>query len=230
VQFSETGFEVRGCTSTSTYIVQLDELPCSCGMFWEMQFSSEHAAASISKVGTDPLRFLHNMYLVQNLQALYNGAIIPVDLTQVLSNTSTIPPIIAKKAGRPKATRIRSRGEGCSNESVCCTKCGARGHNKRTCERRGSRQLATDVSKRPSAPSACLEQSTLDLRNTSSNANGMVSGGRIRKRRRLVCEKCGSNRYHKKNAFPLTRSYSGKSKSSVHWPRFPERKSILLYI
>jgi hypothetical protein len=78
-------------------------------------------------------------------------------------------------------TRIDSRGEGCYNESVCCTKCGARGNIKLICERRGPRQLATDVSLRPSAPSAGLELSTLDLRNTSSDANGMVSGGRIRK-------------------------------------------------
>jgi hypothetical protein len=47
VQFSETGFEVRGCTSTSTYIVKLYELYCSFSMFREMQSPFEHSAASI---------------------------------------------------------------------------------------------------------------------------------------------------------------------------------------
>jgi hypothetical protein len=33
-------------------------LSCSCGMFREMQFPCEHAAASTSKVGADPFRFI----------------------------------------------------------------------------------------------------------------------------------------------------------------------------
>jgi SWIM zinc finger len=58
VQFSEAGFEVRGATPISTCIVQLDALSCSCGMFREMQFPCEHAAASISKVGGESFTFL----------------------------------------------------------------------------------------------------------------------------------------------------------------------------
>jgi hypothetical protein len=141
---------------------------------------------------------------VQNLRALYIGSIIPVDLTQVLSDNATLAPIITKKAGRPKVTRMRSRGEVNFNESVCCTKCGARGHNKRTCERRGSRQVANDISLHASVPPVDLEQSTLDLRHKSSDGNGRDVGGRIRKRRRVVCEKCSSIHY-RKTPCPLTR-------------------------
>jgi hypothetical protein len=97
-------------------------------MFREVQFPCEHAAASIFKVGADPVRFQHTTYLVPNRRTLCNGAVLPVDLTQNLSDIATLVPIINKKAGRPKVTRMRSGGETCSNESVCCTKCGARGH------------------------------------------------------------------------------------------------------
>jgi hypothetical protein len=77
---------------------------------------------------------------------------------------------------------------------VCLTKCGAPGHNRGTRELRGSRQVANNVSLRASVPPVGLEQSTLDFRHTSSDANGRDVGGRIRKSRRVVYEYCSNTK------------------------------------
>jgi hypothetical protein len=117
-------------------LVRLDQHHCICGVFREEQFPCLHVAVAISKLGIPPTAFIHPTYSTSWLRATYQNSITPVCVDGLESDNTTLPPLVKKKAGRPRKIRIRSRGEVDHEDHHSCGNCGGKGHNKRTCARK----------------------------------------------------------------------------------------------
>ena len=141
IQYTEDEFEFKNRNTGRQYFVNLKERTCTCGEFTEFQFPCIHAAVAIENARLWPLDFMDPSYTVNALRSVYQNLIRPVDISNLKSDKRTRPPIIWKKRGRPKLTRIRSRGNVDLADQVSCSQCGAKGHNKRTCLRRQARYV-----------------------------------------------------------------------------------------
>lgn len=109
LRFDEYGFQVRDNRSGKIWIVNLNNCTCTCGLFQEMRFPCAHAAGAIGVAGFDFATYIHNSYKTENLRMIYSARIIPVSLEDLQATTTLQPPVITKKAGRPRVTRIRTR-------------------------------------------------------------------------------------------------------------------------
>jgi len=135
-QYSDTGFEVQNPITLRNYIVELSNGTCTCGAFIEFQFPCQHAAIAITKAHLSPSVFMHKSYLLQSLQAVYCNHITPISTDELDSDELTLQPKIAKKTGRPKVIKFRNRRMVTVDKQLACSRCGTKGHNVRTCERR----------------------------------------------------------------------------------------------
>jgi hypothetical protein len=135
-QTSDSAFIATCRTSGAAKVVDLARCACSCGEFAELQFPCKHAAAAIQAKALDVARFAHASYCTESLRAVYGQHIALVDLDTLASDARLLPPVITRKAGRPRTLRLRSRGEVVTESHAFCSKCHQRGHNVRTCDRR----------------------------------------------------------------------------------------------
>jgi zinc finger SWIM domain-containing protein 3 len=136
IQFSENGFEVLNSENGNRRVVKLDQQYCSCREFTEQQFPCRHAAAVILTLGVPPEDFIHHTYFISSLRATYENCITPISVDGLVSDCTTVPRVVKKKAGRPKKVRIRSRGEVDYENQLTCGICGGKGHNRSTCIKR----------------------------------------------------------------------------------------------
>ena len=67
---------------------------------------------------------------------VYGEPIVLVDTSLTTMDGRTLPPLAIKQASRPRKIRLRSRGGVPPENQIRCSKCGEKGHNKVTCERR----------------------------------------------------------------------------------------------
>ncbi|KAH6572337.1 hypothetical protein BASA50_001684 [Batrachochytrium salamandrivorans] len=132
-QFSEFGVEVVNQANGHKRIINLTLKTCTCGKFQEYQFPCHHAAVVIVKAGLSPIHFMAASYYTSSLQAIYSNPVTPVVLDDIVPGEIVFPPVITRRAGRPKSRRIRSRGETNFEDQYTCTVCGNKGHNRRTC-------------------------------------------------------------------------------------------------
>jgi hypothetical protein len=103
-----------------------------------------HAVAVCLHCKKDPLKYVSELFSAGNYRKLYSGAIPPVNFSDLRGESSVLPPITKKPRGRPKKTRIRSRGEqkqpgrpskrGRCGAAQKCSRCNQVGHNQRTCK------------------------------------------------------------------------------------------------
>ena len=107
-------------------------MSCSCGFFREQGIPCRHMCAAIISRRQHPKAFVIPERCLDELRVTYGGDTVPVDLS-LLQDDGLRPPTQTKKRGRPREKRIPSAAEKHNNKSVTCSRCGVRGHNKRSC-------------------------------------------------------------------------------------------------
>ena len=115
--------------------VDLDRGSCTCCFSEEFEVPCQHMCAALLSLRDENLtRFVHPERQREALVNTYVGFIVPVDVS-LLSNDVLMPPAATKTKGRPKEKRIPSCVEKPPRRTVTCSRCGARGHNARTCKK-----------------------------------------------------------------------------------------------
>ena len=138
--------DVGEVDESGNFIVKLNERICSCGMWQDTLLPCIHAMAVYRHEYKRDLNYIHfhvvpnNYYTYGALKKVFKKNIFPVTLDSLSYDGVTKPPFGAKQsAGRPKTRgRFRRRSKfACDADSnITCKKCGDRGHNIRTCDRR----------------------------------------------------------------------------------------------
>ncbi|XP_024008041.1 uncharacterized protein LOC112084023 [Eutrema salsugineum] len=84
---------------------------CSCREFQMLLIPCRHAmaASSLSKIELDKL--VGEVYTTRYRRSLYEGAFHPVPTPVNSGGTELLPPLMRRPPGRPRKTRILSRGE-----------------------------------------------------------------------------------------------------------------------
>ncbi|KAH9264046.1 hypothetical protein BASA83_012521 [Batrachochytrium salamandrivorans] len=198
-QFAEFGFEVVNQANGHKRIINLALKTCTCGKFQEYQFLCHHAAVVIVKAGLSPIHFMAASYYTASLQAIYSNPVTPVVLDDIVPGEIVLPPIITRRAGRPKSKRIRSRGETNFEDQYTCTVCGNKSHNRRTCSNKHVQLTSTeslqteqiDISRRVEI--ADSQKDSL-MFSTPALQSSEMSSKRIRT---VACVFCGHNHYCK---------------------------------
>ncbi|XP_062088924.1 protein FAR1-RELATED SEQUENCE 5-like [Humulus lupulus] len=112
----------RSCTCRKW---DLDEIPCS------------HACAAIRKANLCHYTYVSDFYMKDVFVSTYNGIIHPVgsqkfwDIPDIVKDHVVLPPIVRRRAGRPKKKRIPSAGE--KRRQIKCGRCNENGHNRKRC-------------------------------------------------------------------------------------------------
>ena len=117
---------------SSSHIVDLKEMECSCGEFQEYLIPCRHAVAACLWQGDDLYDYIHAWCSIKAYRATYSHHMHPIreeDLVEEHSNCNA--PQLSKQRGRPKKTRYRGGGEG--RRAMVCSYCKEKGHNRRSC-------------------------------------------------------------------------------------------------
>lgn len=123
-------------SGSSEFTLDLASRRCSCGEFYDKQRPCVHACSAFALTGKTFMDYVEHFYKKPSLINVYAGIVQPVPI-DALRSDGLLPPITRAQAGRPKKGRHRDRSELQSEDSpIVCSLCGARGHNKRTCQRR----------------------------------------------------------------------------------------------
>ena len=136
-QHTMTVFQVQAVKNgTERRTVNIQDRSCSCGLYGEYGVPCSHVCAALLSMNNDNfIPFVARERLLESLVATYVGFVVPVDLSH-LFNDGLFPPVETKKRGRPKEKRFVSQVEKAPKKTVTCSRCGARGHNVRTCKNR----------------------------------------------------------------------------------------------
>ncbi|XP_024013963.1 uncharacterized protein LOC112088041 [Eutrema salsugineum] len=111
---------------------------CTCREFQMLLIPCCHAlaATSLCKISNDNL--VGEVYSTGFVRSLYEGVFHPVPTPVSNGDGELLLPIMRRPPGRPKKTRIPSRGEFKMRRSKkavrLCTRCLGRGHNKASCK------------------------------------------------------------------------------------------------
>ncbi|XP_024011367.1 uncharacterized protein LOC112086626 [Eutrema salsugineum] len=133
-------YEVRDAMDIA-YAVHLWEQSCTCRAFQLLGIPCEHAIAAGIRDGVRVETLVNVHYTVQYRRLAYEAMIMPVPDMDTLERTTNEsgkvrlgPPNVRRPPGRPKKTRIFSKGEFKRVARRRCTRCRVRGHNKSTCK------------------------------------------------------------------------------------------------
>lgn len=124
-------YQVQIPDSGRKYTVELAENGCSCRNFWEYHGPCTHAIAACRFEAVDPYEHFSNAYTLKSYRRTYEVAMPPLSIENLLSNPYILPPLIAKKRGRPREKRVRKGA--LKRKQTKCTNCLQLGHNKRRC-------------------------------------------------------------------------------------------------
>lgn len=120
-------------SSGNSYIVDLENHSCTCGVWKDTQIPCSHAISLIGKIPTiTVLSFLPSIFKTDSIKKFYSMLIPSVNFDALKQGTCTAPPI-SRKRGRPATLRIPSAHEGGRRKQSKCNRCGERGHNIRSC-------------------------------------------------------------------------------------------------
>ena len=120
-------------TSGTSYIVNLNQKTCSCGVWKDTEIPCSHAIAFLAKKGLSEKDFLTPLFTVQSLQAFYLKGIPAIDFESLECGECSAPPALRQR-GRPQTSRIPSNGEeGVQSQSRHCGRCQSSEHNRRKC-------------------------------------------------------------------------------------------------
>ena len=126
------------------HLVLPKKASCTCGKWQDMKFPCRHGVGYFRLWEDLSLQMIEDKYVhyysqYKALQKLYKPNICPVSSDTIKFDEVTKPPTAASRSsGRPKKKRIRNRSKFVDpkNSNISCSKCGAKGHNMRTCLRR----------------------------------------------------------------------------------------------
>ena len=153
---------------SSTHIVKLALMWCSCGVWQDTFLPCRHACAVYRKAKSADKNYilanLIDVYYTQGcVQATFKRNIYPVSLDTLAYDGETQPPQgSTRSAGRPRTKRVRRRSvyAAAKDSPISCSKCGKPGHNKRTCSER-TRDNTQDSSTRDEQSTAGITESVL---------------------------------------------------------------------
>lgn len=119
---------------------------CDCGVWQDHGYPCIHAVAYFKTYKNcsfdELLGEVNAEYTYENEKLLFEKNLMTVCIDQIVCDGKTLPPISEKrKAGRPRMKRFRQRTRFSRERSIPnlrCSRCGARGHNVRTCVARES--------------------------------------------------------------------------------------------
>ncbi|XP_057250020.1 uncharacterized protein LOC130591119 [Beta vulgaris subsp. vulgaris] len=120
--------------------VSLTNRACICGRWQIIGIPCKHGVRAILDVGKEPLDFVSEWFSVLRYKQAYRGNISPIpDQEQwpEMDLPKLTPPAMKRGIGRPSRNIMREEGEqqkGKRNTIVQCKKCGAFGHNSKTCK------------------------------------------------------------------------------------------------
>ena len=89
------------------WIVDLERRSCTCLMFQEHGGPCTHAIMAARARRVDPYTLFSNAFTLSTYRYTYQASIHPVIVRDLEPGPGCLPPLISKKRGRPKTTRIR---------------------------------------------------------------------------------------------------------------------------
>jgi hypothetical protein len=126
-----------------TMDVDIDKKTCTCRLWQISGMPCRHAIASMASWGLQPEEFVHNWLKMPAFKAAYEEFIRPCRSQHFWTTTefvAPIPPLIKRKAGRPKKKRRKGEDEGGrpgkmkkNTIPMHCGRCQSSKHNLCTC-------------------------------------------------------------------------------------------------
>ncbi|XP_022156660.1 uncharacterized protein LOC111023509 [Momordica charantia] len=120
-------------------IVDLNAMTCSCQEFYYFKIPCSHAIAAATMRNINPYSLCDEAYTANSWILAYAEPIFPIRYISTWSsspefvNIPVEPPKTVPRVGRRKTARIPSMGE---VRQICkCGRCGAWGHNRKTCSK-----------------------------------------------------------------------------------------------
>lgn len=127
---------------------------CSCNEFLHTGLPCEHMAAAVQSLegnyeseleGRGILNlsgYVDRCYLQGRLCSFYRSVVEPcaLDLDDLIADKCTLPMAERAQAGRPKMARYLGATD--PNSTCTCSRCGQKGHNKASCEKRQRQEVA----------------------------------------------------------------------------------------
>lgn len=120
------------------FIVDLNEMSCTCCEFQVDGMPCPHAIAAIRLRRNSPYHYCCSYYTTKAVQLAYAEPIEAVGsgkdwiIPDEVKNIKVLPPKTKRSIGRPRKTRILSVGEEVHHNK--CGRCGQPGHNRQTCQ------------------------------------------------------------------------------------------------
>jgi hypothetical protein len=116
------------------WIVDLERRSCTCLMFQEHGGPCGHAIMAARARRVDPYALFSNAFTFSTYRYTYQASMYPVSVRELEPGPGCLPPLISRKRGRPKTTRVRKRERHQKKKTKCSNSwCRQEGHNKRSC-------------------------------------------------------------------------------------------------
>jgi hypothetical protein len=116
------------------WIVDLERRTCTCLMFQEHGGPCTHAIMAARARRFDPYTLFSDVFTLSTYRYTYQASMHPVIVRDLEPGPRCLPPLISKKRGRPKTTRIRKQERPQKKKTKCSNSwCRQEGHNKRSC-------------------------------------------------------------------------------------------------
>lgn len=116
------------------WIVDLESRCCTCLMFQEHGGPCGHAIIAARARKVDPYALFSNAFTFLTYRYTYQASMRPVSIRGLEPGPGCLPPLISRKRGRPKTTRVRKRERHQKKKTKCSNSwCRQEGHNRRSC-------------------------------------------------------------------------------------------------
>ena len=140
---SQNAMELSTGTKSIHHVVSPDTSCCTCGKWQDDKYPCRHAVAYFRRWMEQDMSWIlekkvNYYYKFRSLHDLYKKNIFPVILDEIRYDKKSKPPPIRVSTGRPKKKRCRRQSQfiDSAESPIVCQKCGERGHNSRTCNKK----------------------------------------------------------------------------------------------
>ena len=101
------------------WIVDLEKRTCTCLMFQEYGGPCGHAIMAARARGVDPYALFSTAFTFLTYRYTYQPPMHPISVRDLEPGLGCLPPLISRKRGRPKTTRIRKRERQQKKKTKC---------------------------------------------------------------------------------------------------------------
>ncbi|CAF2331047.1 unnamed protein product [Brassica napus] len=137
--------EFQVTDGSRNYLVDLQQMTCTCNVFNVDKIPCKHAAKAATSRGLNPGLFVHQYYSKANMCAAYSESIRPIDelldvkeIPPHIVAYKCLPPDVKRGAGRPVKRRYECFGEQATARKKArkqaCSRCHRTGHNRARCD------------------------------------------------------------------------------------------------